>query len=420
MKNSILCTEWTITRQLSLFYWTHFTDEKTNRPSGIIDLIKGRSYIHNLIRNTKELTHKQNHENNNNKTREIHSRELSAFKKHTTVLPSKDGTLNLREKKESTDLKLYVFYLGRTGNNLLQYVSGLGIAHHNNRSLFFNPKMIKLKKIFPKLEMNFLNESPKWPILTERYEKSFDPIFFNLSKKNLRIGYAFHSFKYFQDIFEDIYNRTLSRFDENLLSKATKFIQEAKHNYKQLNKIVSKETKIISVCIHVRRDDFLSYHSRKVGFLVPSSLDIQNAMNYFQNKFKYIVFIVASDGLNWCKMQLNRSNVYFSTMTSPNEDFVLMCSCDHMIMTVGTFGFWGAWFTSWRGGIAMYYERVFSEDFNNVKSLSRHDWYPPNWLAYTNRSVIESRYLGDKLTTNLNPWAGLSSTFFTGYLTLME
>ena len=95
--------------------------------------------------------------------------------------------------------------------------------------------------------------------------------------------------------------------------------------------------------------------------------------------------------------------MYFSTMISPNEDFVLMCSCDHMIMTVGTFGFWGAWFTSWRGGIAMYYEHVFSEDSNNVKSLSRHDWYPPNWLAYTNRSVIESRYLGDKLTTNLNP-----------------
>ena len=139
-------------------YWALFIDEKTNRPFAIIDLIRRRSSIHNLIRNTKESTHKQNHENNNNnKTREIHSRELSAFKKHTTVLPSKDGTFNLREKKESTDLKLYVFYLGRTGNNLLQYVSGLGIAHYNNRSLFFNPKMIKLKKIFPNLEMNFLN-----------------------------------------------------------------------------------------------------------------------------------------------------------------------------------------------------------------------------------------------------------------------
>ena len=193
---------------------------------------------------------------------------------------------------------------------MLQYVSGLGIAHHNNRSLFVSPKMIKLKEIFPKLEMNFLNERPKWPLVTEGLE-SFNPIFFNLSKNNLRIGYALHSFKYFQDIFGDIYNRTLSHFDGNLLSKAKKFIQEAEHNYKQLNKIVNKQTKITSVCIHVRRGDFLVDPSKKVGFLQPSSLDIQNAMNYLQNKFKHTIFIVVSNGLKWCRVNLNRSNVYF-------------------------------------------------------------------------------------------------------------
>ena len=347
------------------------------------------------------MAEEENNEDNKDKRREIHLRVLSSLKKRATVLPSKNQVFNLREKKESTDLKLYVVHIGRTGNNLLQYVSGLGIAHRNNRSLFVNPKMIKLKEIFPKLEMNFLNESPKWPFVSER-RQSFNPIFLNLSKTNLRICCAFHSFKYFQDIFGDIYSRTFSHFDENLLSKATKFIQEAKHNYKQLNKIVNNQTKITSVCIHVRRGDFLKDPSKTVGFLVPSSLDIQNAMNYLQNKFKHIVFIVISGDLKWCKVNLNRSNVYFSNLKSANEDFVLMCNCDHMIMTVGTFGFWGAWFTSWRGGTIMYYEHVFSKTSHiKVKSFSRHDWFPPHWLAYTNRTITESRYLSANLSTGL-------------------
>ena len=145
-----------------------------------------------------------------------------------------------------------------------------------------------------------------------------------------------------------------------------------------------------------RRGDFLFEHSIKHGFGVPSSLDIQNAMNYMQTKFKDIVFIVISNDLKWCRVNLNRTNVYFSNFTSVDEDFVLMCNCDHMIMTVGTFGWWGAWFTSWRSGIAMYYEHQFYANTNVYRSFNRHDWIPSHWLAYTNMTVIESKYLGDK------------------------
>ena len=28
--------------------------------------------------------------------------------------------------------------------------------------------------------------------------------------------------------------------------------------------------------------------------------------------------------------------------------------------------------------------------------MNRHDWFPPHWLAYTNMTVIESKYLGDR------------------------
>ena len=281
----------------------------------------------------------------------------------------------LKHKKDSSHLNVYIKGLGRIGNKLFQYVSALGIAHHNNWSVVFNPKMIKLKEIYPRIEVNFLNDTPKWKGLGERGSHTFDPRFFNLPKENMKIGNYLHSFKYFQDIFGDIYNKTLSYFDENLFTKALGFVDKVKHSYKQRIKI---ETKVTSVCVHVRRGDFLLKHNIKHGFRVPSSQVIQNAMNYMQNKFKHTIFIIISDDINWCAGNLNRSNVYFSNLTSVSEDFVLMCSCDHMIMTVGTFGWWGAWFTSWRGAIAMYYVHQFSKNTNIYKSLSRHDWFPPH------------------------------------------
>ena len=214
----------------------------------------------------------------------------------------------------------------------------------------------------------------------------------------MKIGNYLFSFKYFQDIFGDVYDKILSHFNENLQVKATRFIQEAKHDYTQRNKIGIKVTKITSVCVHVRRGDILSQYWTNHGFKVPSSLDIQYAMNYMQTKFKHIIFIVMSNGLEWCNVNLNRTNVYFSNLTSANEDFVLMCSCDHMIMTVGTFGWWGAWFTSWRGGIAMYYKHQCINNTHRYRTISRHDRFPSHWLAYTNMTVIESKLLGDKCT----------------------
>ena len=320
---------------------------------------------------------------------------LHAFSKSSKLWQSKDlsgsrGISNFSENNASTILKVYTKAVGRTGNNIFQYLATLSIAHRNNRSAVFNSKMSsRLKGIFPKIEVNIYEHGKEWNKIVEISPYKFEHKFFNLPQENIMIAKFFQSFKYFQGMFGDMYNKTLSYFDQHLQFIAREFIRLAKYNYRQRRSI--KETKITSVCIHVRRGDFL------LGkYILPSSLDIQNAMNYLQNKFKHLVFIVASDGLKWCKVNLNRSNVYFSPRFSVESDFVLMCSCDHMIMTAGTFGWWGAWFTSWRGGIAMYHEHLFPKFSPHYKFMSRHDQFPPHWLAYTNRTIIESKYLGEK------------------------
>ena len=376
--------------------------EKTKWPLNINTLTE-RPYISSYTQSFRG-TH-----NKNNKKQERPSGKpsvLHVLRKPSNLWESKDlinlskfgEPLTLSGNKESTIWNVYASHNvnGGIGNKMFKYVSAVSIAHHNNRHVVFNRGMNTLKEIFPKIKLNILNYRPKWEGFFERRHFTFKPEFFNLSKENLIIGKNLFSFKYFQHNFGYIYNKTLSYFNTNLLNKAKGFVQKAMNTYRKSIKIKSNETKLSSICLHVRRGDFLAEKWVRLGFRVPSSLDIQNAIDYFENKFEHTIFIVMSNDLEWCKVILNRTNVYFSPMDSANEDFVLMCSCDHMIMTVGTFGWWGAWFTSWRGGIVMYYEHPFEKNTFFYKSLSRHDYIPSHWLAYTNMTITETIYLGNK------------------------
>lgn len=62
----------------------------------------------------------------------------------------------------------------------------------------------------------------------------------------------------------------------------------------------------------------------------------------------------------------------------------ILSLCDHVVMTVGTFGWWGAWLS--RGTV------VYCKDFPKPGSiidknaLFRDELYPPNWIGLENCS----------------------------------
>ena len=121
--------------------------------------------------------------------------------------------------------------------------------------------------------------------------------------------------------------------------------------------------------------------------------DVYFAMNWMERKFKQVIFFVASDGHEFCRKNFPQENVFVSNMKSDLEYFILMQSCDHVIMTVGTFGWWAAWMMSQRGGNVMYYRRLFTFGSHIHKKFSRHSHFPGHWLSYGNDSVIELKVL---------------------------
>ena len=297
-------------------------------------------------------------------------------------------------KDTMTDNPIYFTLEHRLGNCIYELSSILGIGYHNNRTVIFgdNSELQNLMQIFPKLDVNVGQIPENHTRFWERGYNLFDKRMFNLPKvEGLRIKQCLFSFKYFEDIFELLYEKIYSHWNTALLENAQIFINRVKTVYAQERKLAQSEA-VTAVCVHVRRGDFLSKGSANKRCVVGQA-DILHAMDYMENKFSHTVFIMASNDMDWCRQNFNRNNVYFTNFTSANQDFTLMSHCDHLIMSVGTYGWWAGTFTAYRGGIVMYYQHKYYPNNVLFKTCNRHEHFPPDWLAYTNDTIIRSRDL---------------------------
>ena len=292
----------------------------------------------------------------------------------------KDVLLGINKPLKDTTKKcnFTIHYLsdGRLGNIIFGYASTTGIASYNKRCVTFTQRDSILKQIFPKIKMNIQKSPSNW---TSKHEKKigiFDKSLFDLPQENIILKGYLQSFKYYSAINEHLYKEYFSQFTEDLLKPV--------ENYK--NKI-SKRDLHTTVCIHVRRGDYLNQIQKADGYLVASADDILFAINYTKILYKNTVFIVSSNDLDWCKKNLNRADTYFSKFSTAEQDFVLMSSCDHMIMTVGTYGWFAAWITSSRGGHVYYYKHQWVPGSRLSNQFSYSDYIPPHWIAYTKSSV---------------------------------
>ena len=91
------------------------------------------------------------------------------------------------------------------------------------------------------------------------------------------------------------------------------------------------------VSIHVRRGDYVDI-SPDGALLIPAR-DIRAAMD----RFPAAEFLVFSDDLDWCRRELGAPGVRFSSFGDEVADLTAMSLCDHHILAVSTFSWWGAW-----------------------------------------------------------------------------
>ncbi len=112
------------------------------------------------------------------------------------------------------------------------------------------------------------------------------------------------------------------------------------------NHIVAKIKTTESVCIHVRRGDFLT----NPNYDILTIEYYQKAIGLLRKQYSNLHFFVFSDDIYWCKLQdWNTSNLIYisdNQLFDLRDEFELMIHCKHHVIANSTLSWWAAWLNS--------------------------------------------------------------------------
>ncbi|KAL4237899.1 glycosyltransferase 11 [Mactra antiquata] len=265
---------------------------------------------------------------------------------------------------------------GRLGNQMFQMASLVGIALKYNYTPVISSECFDLSSVFDLTSLeqvsvdisnNKLFKEGDLSQYDRDITKYVDTSELIVPMNRTLDGY-FQSYKHFNHSSRIV--RQLLTFNKDILQETKVFLE---------NHVASNTIKI---GIHIRRGDFLSDYHRRLGRLSVDADFIHNAMEIFKQRFTDITFVVLSNDIVWCKKYITdeRNKVVFSPFPSPGHDLALMSQCDHVIISVGTFGWWGGWLA---GGTVVYYSGYPLPGSDIDKYFVKADYNPPEWIGIT-------------------------------------
>lgn len=144
--------------------------------------------------------------------------------------------------------------------------------------------------------------------------------------------------------YRDIWKKEFS-FAKRINDTAQKRLQESLTKWKSRQESEPSNGRSggpLVVGVHVRRTDYVTYVKRTTGGNVVGQSYYHKAFQYFRQKYGDVAFVIASDDRKWCKRMLEQpvNDVIVSSSGSQGEDMALLTLSSHMIISLGTYGFW--------------------------------------------------------------------------------
>ena len=130
-------------------------------------------------------------------------------------------------------------------------------------------------------------------------------------------------------------------------------------------------TGIVKVGIHIRRKQFNTTHWIKMGYGPPTADYYSKAMKYFQDKYSNVYFILCSDDIKWARRHIVGDNIIYVPTHAAEVDLAILASCDHVIISNGTYSWWAGWLCK---GTTVRYKRMPRKHSWLYNVTSGHHW----------------------------------------------
>ncbi|XP_060081108.1 galactoside alpha-(1,2)-fucosyltransferase 2-like isoform X2 [Ylistrum balloti] len=280
----------------------------------------------------------------------------------------------LETKRAPPKHYITIHFKGRLGNLLFQYASLFGIANKNNLIPVISENS-ELRRIFKITSLSTESNNVRYGrVFKEKIGCAFEPEAMKLgSETNTKLDGYFQSFKYFQE--HDALLRQQFQFKDDIQKRAASVFSELVDQ-----KSKNKNGPVTYIAVHVRRGDFI--HNKgfsRYGYVSPGPEYLEKGLNLFRANFTNCIFVIASDDLNWCKENMHGNDLVFMNPGNTRElDFAVMTQCSHMLMTVGSFGWWTAWLIN---GKTVYYTGYPRPGSELAKQIVLEDYRPPHWIG---------------------------------------
>ena len=235
--------------------------------------------------------------------------------------------------------------IGRLGNLMGLYAIVFSMGRMYGATGYVESGMWStLHKYFPHITLKSTADAPhdaKWEDISYQQAQAklecrpgdgVQPRFFRITNYPDRNGIdVFHPF--YDDIKREF------RFSDALQRQAQEFLHYARGN----------RSSVTYIGFHVRRTDYQAYINKTYNGTLPDDVYFNKTMSYYRERFSDALFIVCSDDLNYVAKQMDakqHDDIVIAgnrNIGDPGRDMALLSACNHSVVTVGTYGFWGAY-----------------------------------------------------------------------------